>query len=121
MPTVVLDTNILIDYLKGFQSAKGFVEQTEGANISVITWIEVLVGTTPQNRQATVDFLNQFEMVTINKAIANVAVGIRKQHRIKLPDAVIWATAKHLNSKLITRNTKDFSSEYADIMIPYEL
>lgn len=41
---VVLDTNILIDVLRGEPLALAWLEQQPQARISVITWIEVLVG-----------------------------------------------------------------------------
>ncbi len=117
----LFDTNILIDYLKGYQFASDIIEQSLPAKISMITWIEVLVGTTVENRQATEDFLNEFEIVGLNKEIANRAIEIRKQHRIKLPDAVIWATAQYHSCILVTRNTKDFAKDRDDVFIPYQL
>ncbi|CAN0605514.1 unnamed protein product, partial [Ectocarpus sp. 12 AP-2014] len=44
---------------------------------------------------------------------------VRVKNKVKLPDAIIWATAKYKNSLLITRNIKDFSMQSADIKIPY--
>lgn len=119
--TYLFDTNILIDYLKGYQSASDIIEQSLPAKISIITWIEVLVGTTADNRQATEDFLSEFEIIDLDKTIATQAINVRKQHKIKLPDAVIWATAKHYGYILVTRNTKDFSNEETDVLIPYHI
>ncbi len=45
MVKVLLDTNILIDYLNGVKSAKIELERFEDKAISVITWMEVMVGT----------------------------------------------------------------------------
>ncbi|GAA5252227.1 PIN domain-containing protein [Candidatus Rickettsia kedanie] len=57
--------------------------------------------------------------MNLNEEIADIAVIIRKENRIKLPDAIIWATAKYSNSLLVTRNTKDFPIHASGIKIPY--
>ncbi len=52
---------------------------------------------------------------------AENAVQLRRQYRMKLPDAIIWGTAKAHHAVLVTRNTKDFNPEWEDIDIPYKL
>lgn len=121
MRDYLFDTNILIDYLKGFEVAIDVIENSAFAKISQITWIEVMVGTTVDNVKATKEFLNQFDVVMLDQEIAQKTVEIRQQSRIKLPDAIIWATAKHLNCQLVTRNTKDFASHEVDVFVPYHL
>lgn len=121
MKDYLFDTNILIDYLKGFEVAVDVIESATFAKISQITWIEVMVGTTTDNIEATKEFLNHFDVITINQEIAQKTVEIRQQFRIKLPDAIIWATAKHLQCQLVTRNTKDFASHEVDVFVPYQL
>jgi len=51
--------------------------------------------------------------------VAEEAVRLRRQHRIKLPDAIIWASALNENCVLVSRNTKDFPSNQAGIRFPY--
>ncbi|WP_408005893.1 PIN domain-containing protein [Rickettsia hoogstraalii] len=60
-------------------------------------------------------FLKNFLIINLNEEIAEIAVVLRKENKIKLPDAIIWATAKFTNSILITRNTKDFPVNAFDI------
>jgi predicted nucleic acid-binding protein len=50
------------------------------------------------------------EIVEVNRTIADQAIIYRKNKikKIKLPDAVILATAKYLNADLLTENWKDF-------------
>lgn len=117
----VFDTNILIDYLNGFSSAIDILEQCQNPTISRITWIEVMVGTNEQNNQSTEEFLALFDIIDISKDIAIQSVKIRQTKRIKLPDAIILATANHLNLPLVSRNTKDFSADEPNIIIPYTL
>lgn len=49
------------------------------------------------------------------------AVIVRQSHRLKLPDAMIWATAKVNGLSLLTRDTKGFPRQHPDIIVPYEL
>jgi predicted nucleic acid-binding protein len=116
----VFDTNILIDYLIGNLLAKKEIEQYQSPQISIITKMEILVGVT-DNEEIIKEFLNGFNIIPLNDEIAEIAVNIRKENKIKIPDAIIWATAKYTDSLLITRNTKDFPGLGADIKIPYNV
>ena len=50
----LFDTNILIDYLNGIDAARQEIARYEHPSISLITWMEVLVGTTAEEEQKTV-------------------------------------------------------------------
>src|SRR6187551_578448 len=91
----VFDTNILVDYLNGVAAARREVEQYEEIGISIITWMEVLAGADNAEEEAIIrEFLLGFKVQALEKAVAERAVNIRRQHKMKLPDAIIWATAK---------------------------
>jgi hypothetical protein len=47
-------------------------------------------------------------------------INIRQQKRIKLPDAIIAATAMEYSSVLVTRNTKDFNSLDLEAFNPFD-
>ncbi|NQZ06323.1 MAG: type II toxin-antitoxin system VapC family toxin [Algicola sp.] len=121
MMLALFDTCILIDYLNGLPQAKKELSLYENKAISQITWMEVMVGTTPDNKAQTRAYLEQFHVIDIDKPISEMAVIIRKSERVKLPDAIIWASAKHNNLNLVTRNTKDFSSDHPGIRVPYQV
>jgi predicted nucleic acid-binding protein len=53
--------------------------------------------------------------------IAENAVQLHREHHMRLPDAIIWRTAKTHNAVLITHNTKDFNPEWEGIRLPYKL
>jgi predicted nucleic acid-binding protein len=57
----------------------------------------------------------------VTSRIAREAVEIRRGHRIRLPDAIVWASARSEAAVLITRNTKDFPKGESGIRIPYSL
>jgi predicted nucleic acid-binding protein len=118
---VLFDTNILIDYLNGIKPAKKEIEKYSQRCISQITWMEVMVGATEVTENLLHGFLLGFERLTINDDIAAQAVKLRQNYRIKLPDAIVWATAQLNGCVLITRNTKNFPAHQAGVHIPYRL
>ena len=117
----VFDSNILIDYLRGVPAAKTELERYDEPAISIVSWIEIQVGA--NNKQATPiikEFLSEFKLIPLDAAIAEKSVAIRRDSKIKLPDAIIWATALTQKTILVTRNTKDFPSKDPSIRIPYK-
>ena len=122
MVKALFDTNILIDYLNGIKFAEKELSLYENKAISVITWMEVMVGTNEKTEAGTRDWLRSaFTVIPLSETISNIAVIIRKSHKIKLPDAIIYATAQKSERLLISRNTKDFSLDDPMVRIPYEL
>jgi len=117
----VFDTNVLIDHLGGVAQARDELRRFDERVISVVTWAEVLVGTAPERAAATGAFLDAFAVVDLDRELATRAVAIRRDHRIKLPDAVVWATAQAIGALLVTRNTKDFPADDPGVRVPYRL
>lgn len=118
----VLDTNILIDFLQGHLPAKREMKRYEQPAISLITWMEILVGSRTDDEDLKLrNFLATFRLLHIDNEVAELAVTLRKTHRLRLPDAMIWASAQTLNMLLVTRNTRDFPSTDPSIRIPYQL
>ncbi len=117
----VFDTNILIDYLNGFSEARTELSRYREPLVSIVTWMEVMVGTPPEKEQAARRFLNRFQVVGLGDEVAALGVTLRREQRLKLPDAVIYATARVAGCVLVTRNSKDFRPEFADVRIPYRL
>ncbi len=118
----LFDTCILIDYLNGVESAKNEIELFDNKAISTITWMEVMVGEDKNPDVSIEQWLSQtFTIINLDQPISIKAVEIRKSRKIKLPDAVIHATALVSERLLITRNTKDFSDSDPTIRIPYLL
>lgn len=117
----VFDTNIVIDALNGLAQANAEYERYERVFISRITWMEILIGATGDDAELR-DFLESlFEIVSIDVTVSEIAVQLRRKYRMKLPDAIIWATAKATDSVLVTRNTKDFDPNWEGIYLPYQV
>lgn len=118
----VLDTNILIDYLLGIEKAREEMARYADCSVSLITWMEVMVGASDENEEQLLrDFLSGFTLIDVSPDIAEGAVALRRQHRIRIPDAIIWASAQVSNTLLVTRNTRDFPAENPEVRVPYSL
>lgn len=119
MVKALFDTNIIIDLLGGFQAAALEMDRYADGAISIITWMEVMVGAPDDAARATRSFLNSFTVVPLNDTIAERAVGLRKARRLRLPDAIIWASAMEEGRLLVTRNIRDFPPDEPGIREPY--
>ena len=117
----LFDTNILIDHLRGIQAAKDELGRYREKSISIVTWMEVLVGTAPAVQTVTRNFLDSFAVITLDQGVAEQAVAIRRQHRIKLPDAIIWASAQVHGMLLVTRDLKGLPKGDPGVRMPYSL
>ncbi len=108
----LLDSNVLIYVLSQHNAeAVEFLANTRiGSHaISMVTWMEVLAGATALDIDETRQFLSEFELVEISKEIAETTVSIRRSTRLKLPDAIIYATALATGRTLVTFNSRDFA------------
>lgn len=111
------DTNTAIYYLQQQfpPQAEKFIDQTlldSGPAISVITEIELLCWKTPSDKDLEVlyNFINDALVFELEKDIKLKTAEIRKAHKIKLPDAIIAATALAYDLTLLTRNISDFKN-----------
>lgn len=110
----LFDSNILIYHLNGELNSQSRALLKAGllnnGTYSIISKIEVLGFQQPtaveiQERQL---FSNLIE-IPLTPEIAEQTIALRKLYRIKLPDAIIAATAMIQASQLITRNSRDFA------------
>jgi predicted nucleic acid-binding protein len=108
----LIDTNTLIDAQTKRLPESGLQFLAEVINedftVSFITYIEFLGY--KDATKATADFISLANVIQINKLIIDTCVTLRKTRRIKLPDAIIAATAIVLGYTLITNNEKDFTN-----------
>ena len=116
----VFDTNILIDYLLGRDEAQQEFDRYSRRGISIVTWMELQIGSRTEAEADVIDlFLREFRVIEITRQVARRAVEIRRRTRVRLPDAIIWATAQMESAQLVTRNTKDFPADDPAVRIPY--
>ena len=110
------DTNVFIDYFAGEEAIiKWFSEDFLSKNqvfISTIVKMELLCysGLSNEEENSIRECLQQFLTIFINSKIEEMTIEIRKNYKIKLPDAIIASTALVENAILVTRNVDDFKS-----------
>jgi predicted nucleic acid-binding protein len=118
--TALFDTGILIDCAYGLKSAVDELDRYEKPAISRIVWIEFLTGArTPEIEKSRQALLTDFDLLEVTGEVASETNLIRQNTRLKLPDAIILATARVHGLLLVTRNYRDFPRHEADIRIPY--
>ena len=116
---LLLDTNILIDVLRGEAVALAWLEQQQSPLISVITWIEVWGGCRDAEPEAVQAWLEALPRLRLDDASSRVAVRLRQQHGMKMADAIILATARCAELTLATRNSRDFPLTMGGVLHPY--
>ncbi|CCI35582.1 MAG: type II toxin-antitoxin system VapC family toxin [Microcystis sp.] len=110
----VYDTNIFIYYLADDDIVTSFFSQAflslHQIFISPIVRIELLSFPTlsKEEEQIIEDLLSQFELIPILREIEYLTIQLKRQYKIKIPDAIIAATTLSQNGCLVTRNVDDF-------------
>jgi predicted nucleic acid-binding protein len=99
----LVDTDIFIDHLRGARQLK---PGRHRLHYSVITRAELFAGTTATN--LTAELLAPFRELIIDRAVAERAGRVAREFGLRLPDALIAATAVEHQLGLVTRNSKDF-------------
>ncbi len=125
----LLDTNICLYFLNqtltenGFKLVGAAIDNAEVA-LSVVTQMEVLGFNfpSPDEERISNEFVSDLTVLPLSDAVVRQTIAIRKKQRIKLPDAIIGATALVYGLTLVTRNVSDFNSiEGLNVINPFDL
>jgi predicted nucleic acid-binding protein len=118
----VFDSNIVIDFLNGIEQARTELAHYKTAYISPITWIEAQVKAPAGMEAATRAVVDShFQRLELDEKTLSEGLIIRRELRLKLPDALILASARVNGWLLVSRNTKDFPATMLGVRVPYEL
>ena len=114
-PKYLIDTNAIIDYWGQKLPSEGMIFMDTIIDvipkISIITKIEVLGFNAPdQHYKLLTSFMDDATIFDLTNEVVDASIAIRKNHKTKLPDAIIAATALVYNLVLISRNTSDFKN-----------
>jgi len=124
---LVLDTDIFVDLLRGFEKAeKYFKELNKEDNTvyySAITEVELISGKECkriEKKAEIIEILSQFSKIPVDNRIAVKAGDFRREYGTAFADAVIAATAFFMKAKLITRNVDDYKKiKEITLKVPY--
>lgn len=114
MSSLLLDTDILINLLRGNVAARDFIADNLEENellCSVISIAEIWTGMRPHEELATRRLVDSLKIVDVNRAIAMKAgsfKGTTKSHSLELDDCMIAATAFCTGATLATGNGKHY-------------
>jgi len=113
---LLLDTNVIIDFLKqkniAFDLFTLFSEHE--CFVSVITKLELLKypSITSDEENAINEFLRLVPIISMNPAIENETIGLSRSTKLKLPDAIIGATAIVYGAELVTNDPHFLECRY---------
>jgi predicted nucleic acid-binding protein len=104
----VLDSNFILDYLKGYPEHVAFMREHEvkgsALRASVITEIELFSFPTLTDGEKKIldSFMNSIAIAPLDSRTKDIAISFRRITRRKLPDSIIAATAINLRATLVT-------------------
>lgn len=123
--TQLIDTDVLIEYLRGSDQTAEFLEGLTGQlMISAISVAELFSGVRDKNESDALDqFMLAFETVPIDARLAKEGGRIRQRfypsHGVGLADALIAATAADRDAELVTFNVRHYPM-LENVRLPYE-
>lgn len=107
----LLDTNTVVSLLRGHAELLNLVQEAEWLGVSIVTWLEFLAF--PNLNQADAQLFNRFlghvEVVNLTQddhKLLGTTVQLRQAHSLKLPDAIIVATALTQSATLVTADQR---------------
>jgi predicted nucleic acid-binding protein len=124
MSGVLLDTSLLIDYLRAVPKAVEYLETSAGdLSISALTVAELHAGARGEaERVALRDFTAGFDVIAADGAVCELGGDLRAQygrsHGTDLVDAILAATSLLRQMPLVTLNRKHFPM-LRNVIVPY--
>jgi predicted nucleic acid-binding protein len=112
---ILLDTNAVVSLLAGNRDLAVQLDNAKYVGISVVSYLEFLAfeGLSDNDRACFAEFCGQVEIVPLahkDRELIDLILNLRSRHRLKLPDAIIGATAIFRDALLITND-----SHFADV------
>jgi len=112
----LVDSDILIDYLRGDIKTRDFLFKLQGQGIlmiSVVNIVEIFSGQDikdEKKKKIIEDFLNEFRIIILDENLAKHAGIVRMKYNLPFADSMIATTALDNDAVLVTRNIKHFSN-----------
>jgi predicted nucleic acid-binding protein len=120
----LIDTDVIVEYLRGREQAIRYVESLEGdLCVSAITVAELYSGVKGEEEESSLErFLTAFEVVQVDESVARLGGLCRRtyqpSHGTGLADAIVAMSAKSKEAALVTFNKRHWPM-VDDLVIPY--
>ena len=114
MNRILVDTDVIINFLRGREIARNFLTSAADDSkmyISAITIAEIYAGMKKHEREETENLLESFHVVDINAETARIAGELKNKETgqvLELDDCLIAACAISAGARLATGNIKHF-------------
>jgi predicted nucleic acid-binding protein len=124
MSGVLLDTNILIDYLRGLPAAASYLENSSDTlSISALSLAELRAGArNDEEKEGIRTFVLSFDVLPVDAVICETGGDFRARygpsHGVDLIDGIIAATSQVRQLPLVTLNKKHFPM-LDNVIVPY--
>lgn len=128
-PSYLIDSDVLIDHLRGYGCARDFIDVLllDGACVcfSVVSEAEIYSNVRPGEEPAVQALFDSLYRVNVDGRVARKAGAYRARYfhtdGLTLPDALIAAGASASGSSLVTRNARHYPMPGVEVVVPYEL
>jgi|SRR5665648_144222 len=120
----LIDTDVIIEYLRGREQAIRFVESLEGnLCVSAITVAELYSGVKGRDEETALElFLDAFDVVPLDQGLARLGGLCRPSYQpgygTGLADAIVAMSAKSVGAVLVTFNKRHYPM-VDDLLVPY--
>ena len=119
----LIDTDVLIEYLRGSGQAAEFLEELEGELlISAITVAELFSGARGSDELDALDqFMLAFEVVPVDEPLARAGGQLRQEYHAShgVGFALIASSAMDREAELVSFNRRHYPM-LEDLTVPYE-
>ncbi len=120
----LVDSDVIIEYLRGREQATRFIESLEGhLCVSAITVAELYSGVKGSDEDTALErFLDAFEVVPLDRVLARLGGLCRQSYQpgygTGLADAIVAMSAKSAGAVLVTFNKRHYPM-VDDLLVPY--
>jgi predicted nucleic acid-binding protein len=120
MPSALIDTGVLLDYLGGEARAQEAIEPYAHRSISVVSWLELMAACPEGLHEATRGFLRGFERLSVSESIADEALRLMHERPgLALPRALTWASANVNQLRFVTADPAHLSPSDTNVVLAY--